>query len=200
MIEADPSQLSLGESLVVGNAEVEEKPAMPVRSHSRKRPHKRKPKEDPGLRFDDTISIETKVESNLEIERLCEDEFEVISEKKTYKLAQRPASYVVLKIIWHVVKRKDTGGISWPPAPPSVLRGRDADVSLLAGMIIDKFRYHLPLYRQHQRIQAAGIPGMFCGTLLTDGYPAYESFTEKRDKVAHALGWTHTPARVRTRG
>ena len=32
-----------------------------------------------------------------------------------------------------------------------------ADVSLLACMLIDKFVYHLPLYRQHQRMAAAGI-------------------------------------------
>jgi hypothetical protein len=31
-----------------------------------------------------------------------------------------------------------------------------ADVSLLA-CIVDKFVYHLPLYRQHQRMNAAGI-------------------------------------------
>lgn len=73
LIETDPSQLSLGETLV-GNAEVEEKPATAVRSHSRKTPRDRKPKEEPGLRFDDTVPIETKVESNPEIEGLCEDE------------------------------------------------------------------------------------------------------------------------------
>jgi hypothetical protein len=38
-----------------------------------------------------------------------------------------------------------------------VLPGSYADVSLLAGMLVDKFRYHLPLYRQHQRLAAAGI-------------------------------------------
>lgn len=32
-----------------------------------------------------------------------------------------------------------------------------ADVSLLAGLLADKFQYHLPLYRQHQRIAEAGI-------------------------------------------
>ena len=31
------------------------------------------------------------------------------------------------------------------------------DVSFLAGMLVDKFRYHLPLYRQHQRLAEAGI-------------------------------------------
>jgi hypothetical protein len=38
-----------------------------------------------------------------------------------------------------------------------VLEGGRADVSFLAGLLIDKFLYHLPLYRQHQRLAAAGI-------------------------------------------
>src|SRR5690606_22603198 len=32
-----------------------------------------------------------------------------------------------------------------------------ADVSFLAGLLMDKFAWHLPLYRQHQRLEAAGI-------------------------------------------
>jgi len=32
-----------------------------------------------------------------------------------------------------------------------------ADVSFLAGLLVDKFVYHLPLYRQHQRLQQSGI-------------------------------------------
>jgi len=37
------------------------------------------------------------------------------------------------------------------------LAQRPADVSLLAGILVDKFCYHLPLYRQHQRLADAGI-------------------------------------------
>src|SRR2546422_413843 len=44
-----------------------------------------------------------------------------------------------------------------PPAPPAVLEKSFADVSVLAGLLLDKFRYHLPLYRQHQRLAHAGI-------------------------------------------
>jgi hypothetical protein len=32
-----------------------------------------------------------------------------------------------------------------------------ADVSLVAGILVDKFQYHLPLYRQHQRLAAGGV-------------------------------------------
>ena len=30
-------------------------------------------------------------------------------------------------------------------------------MSFLAGLLIDKFAYHLPLYRQHQRLMDAGF-------------------------------------------
>jgi len=30
-------------------------------------------------------------------------------------------------------------------------------VSFLAGLVIDKFQYHLPLYRQHRRLADAGV-------------------------------------------
>lgn len=274
LVEGDPSQLSLGER-IIEQTETEEKPATAVRGHARRKQNTPKAQEEPGLRFDDTVPVETTVESDPRIEGLSEDEFEVIAEKKTYQLAQRPASYVVLETIRRVVKRSETGEISCPPAPPSVLPGSYADVSLLAGMIVDKFKYHLPLYRQHQRIQAAGITvsrssltnwthdaldllepiyraqltsilnsrvlamdetpiragrkskgkmktgyfwplygdqkevafpfagsrskreaerilGAFCGTLLTDGYTAYERYAEKQDEVIHALCWSHT--------
>ena len=42
-------------------------------------------------------------------------------------------------------------------APENVLDGCYADVSLLAGMMVDKAVYHLPLYRQHQRLIGSGI-------------------------------------------
>jgi hypothetical protein len=156
-----------------------------------------------------------------------------------------------------------------------VLEKSYADVSLLAGMLVDKFRSHLPLYRQHQRMQAAGITvsrasltgwvgqaawllepivdaqrasvlgsralamdetpiragrgakgkmktgyfwpiygdrdevvfpfspsrarqvveGLlsdFEGTLLSDGYRAYDLYAERRVKVTHAQCWAHT--------
>ena len=45
----------------------------------------------------------------------------VISEKTTYRLAQRPGSYVVLKYVRKVIKRNDTGAIITAPAPANVL-------------------------------------------------------------------------------
>jgi hypothetical protein len=70
-------------------------------------------------------------------------------------LAQKPASYEVLKFTQQVVKIK--GEISSNPKPAPVFDNTYADVSFLANLAIDKYLYHLPLYRQHQRITAAGI-------------------------------------------
>lgn len=78
----------------------------------------------------------------------------------THRLAQRPGAYVILKYSRDVVKIKNTDKstqLVCAPAPVSVFEKSHADVSFLAGLLIDKFQYHLPLYRQHQCLQASGI-------------------------------------------
>ncbi len=88
---------------------------------------------------------------------LAPDQFEVIGEKVSYRLAQRPGSFVVLKYLRAVSKRRDTQVISCPPAPTGVIAGSRADVSFAVGLMLDKCAYHLPLYRQHQRLVDGGI-------------------------------------------
>lgn len=149
-VDADGRQLSLGEW------KQEDAPASEItvaEHHRRSRTQPEQKAEEGDLRFDDSVPVE---EIHLPHPALDGDH-EIISEKTTYRLAQRPASYVLLKYIRPVIKRKDNGQIVCPPAPPAVLGKSLADVSLLACMAIDKFRYHLPLYRQHQRMAAAGI-------------------------------------------
>jgi len=150
-VDSDGRQMFLGE-IGEQDAPAEESSVAVAEHQRRSRP---KPKEDDegGLRFDESVPVE---EIRLENPGLEAGEGEVITEKVTHRLAQRPASYVVLRYIRPVVKRED-GGLSCPPAPSSVLGKSLADVSLLACLAIDKFRYHLPLYRQHQRMQAAGV-------------------------------------------
>ncbi|MGA8259620.1 MAG: IS66 family transposase, partial [Arenicellales bacterium] len=61
------------------------------------------------------------------------------------------------KYVRPVIRRRDTGALVTAPAPANVLEGSVVDVSFLAGMLVDKFAYHLPLYRQHQRLGESGI-------------------------------------------
>ena len=109
------------------------------------------------LRFDGSVPVQEIVLSNPAVADLPPDAYEVISEKITYRLAQRPGAYVILKYRRPVIKRKDTAVLSCPPAPPAVFEKSFPDVSLLAGLVVEKFVYHLPLYRQHQRLVQAGI-------------------------------------------
>jgi len=133
-------------------------PATTVRSYER---HQRRNQTefvdaDSRLRFDETVPVEVIRVPNPELDGLAEDQIQEISERVTYRLAQRSA-YVVLKYIQPVVKRLDTGKVLAAPAPPAVIDRSIADVSFLSGMVVDKFQHHLPLYRQHQRLEQAGV-------------------------------------------
>jgi len=110
-----------------------------------------------GLRFDESVPVETIVVTDPAIEAIPESEREVIGEKVTHRLAQEPGSYKVLKYVRQVVRRRDTGRMLTPPAPAGVLGRAAVDVSFLAGLLVEKFRWHLPLYRQHARLADAGI-------------------------------------------
>lgn len=112
---------------------------------------------DSGLRFDATVPVQVIQQSAPELQGPEADTFEVIGEKVTHRLAQRPGSYVILEYHRPVVKRRDTEQILTTPAPPNVLERSVADVSFLVGLLIDKFLYHMPFYRQHQRLQQSGI-------------------------------------------
>ena len=231
--------------------------------------------DDSGLRFDDTVPVEEITLTAPELDGPEADDYEIISHKTTYRLAQRPGSQVVLKYIRPVVKKKSDQRIITPEAPGNVLDKSFADVSFLVGMLLDKFLYHLPLYRQHQRLEQNGIKvarstltsltqrsimllepiyqaqlanllrsrvlamdetpikagqkkkgkmnqayfwpiygdqdevcftfspsrgmqhikdqlGDFNGTLLTDGYSAYEKYLRKTPGLTHAQCWAHS--------
>lgn len=48
-------------------------------------------------------------------------------------------------------------GLYCAAAPVSVIEGSRADVSFLVGLLLDKFLWHLPFYRQHQRLLQDGF-------------------------------------------
>ena len=80
-----------------------------------------------------------------EAQGLSPDAFEVIGHKDSYRMAQRPASAVVLHFRRPVIKLKVSQAIVCASAPAGVIEGSRADVSVLAGLLVDKFAYHLPL-------------------------------------------------------
>jgi transposase len=158
--EPEPDQLTLAGMLTtpVSPADQPPPPTETVKAYQRRfRFTGADGPDESELRFDDSVPVHEILLSNPDVKDLPPDAYEVISEKVTYRLAQRPSAYVILKYRRPVLKRKDTEVLSCPPAPPAVVEKSFPDVSLIANLLIDKFVYHLPLYRQHQRLAQAGI-------------------------------------------
>ena len=137
IVDAEGRQLTLGE---IQRARASEAPTIEVPTHHRRKGRQAKP-DGELLRFGPSVPTEEIVVGEVK----NPDEYRLVGEKVTCRLAQRPGSYVVLRYVRKVYKRKADGVFSCPPAPPAVLEKSCADVSFLAGLLIDKFIYHLPL-------------------------------------------------------
>jgi transposase len=160
-------QLSLGE--VLEDKTRAEAPAAntTIKEHVRRKRGKAALEDDcgeTGLRFDSSVPVEEIACPPVGVEGLKPDEYEVVSTKTTERLCQR-SSYYVKRYLRPVVKIKETGELHSTSAPDTVFESSYADVSLLAGICIDKIQYHIPLYRQHLRLSQAGV--MIARTNLT---------------------------------
>lgn len=150
-------QLTLGE-MAVPKAE----PASSVDVPAHRRTKARAEALDEGnLRFDDSVPV-VRCELPADIPEDQLDQYERIGEKINRLLAQTPGQFFVREIVRPVYKKKaspdaieDEIVTAYPLG--TVFHRSFADVSLLAGLLVDKFRYHLPLYRQHQRMTASGV-------------------------------------------
>lgn len=155
--EPSPNQLHLGEAFPVPATTVQKTRAIPA--HTRRVHPTDSAESGEELKFFDEskVPVQTITLVHADVESLSPDQYDVIGEKVTYRIAQRPGSYQVLKYRRPVIKLKATQQILSLPAPQGVIQDSRADVSFIAGLLVDKFAWHLPLYRQHQRLAAAGI-------------------------------------------
>lgn len=155
--QPDSTQMHLGEVFPVPSALPDVRQSVP--GHTRRVPHSDAANTAEALPFFDEsrVPVETITVIDAAMKQLDTDQFEVIGEKVSYRLAQRPGSYIVLKYVRPLIKILATQVLHCSPAPVGVLEGSRADVSFAAGLLVDKFSYHLPLYRQHRRLEDQGI-------------------------------------------
>ena len=151
--ELEGVQGTLGEAFDVIPDDVAQAKTTRIAAHERAPSNKNKNlidgNDDAALFFNESkVPVEVIAVANDEAAGLDLAEFEVIGEKVSYRLAQRPGSYVILKYVRPVIKLRADQALSCPPAPVGVMDGCRADVSPIAGMILDKFAYHQLLYRQ----------------------------------------------------
>ena len=112
---------------------------------------------DTGLRFNGQAPVIDIAVTPPEIEGLSVDDYEVVSERVHCRLAALECRHVVIRYRHVTVKIRETGALAGAPAREGVFKNNCADVSFVAALLIDKFLWHLPLYRQHRMLAAAGI-------------------------------------------
>ena len=152
-----------------------------VPGHKRKKRKLLNGADESGLRFSDDVPVKVVMVKNAEYDANPE-QFEIIGEKVTYRLAQAKKTYGVIKYVRKTYKRKEDETIVNTPAPENVLDRCVADVSFLAGMLIEKFDYHIPLCRQHRRLEQNGVL-LSRSTLMNLSGRAIELLTP----IAHAV-------------
>jgi len=276
-IEPNPDQMGLL-GKIPGNLKNRPEEKQIIKSYERGKGKKNRGDSvnDSGLRFDESVEVKELRIIPDELRGPDADQYEIISENKTFRLAQRPSSFFVACYIEPIIKRKTDQQIIHHQSPSGIFDKSIVDVSFLAGMLVDKFVYHCPLYRQHQKLQANGfklarssltnwtkrsiellepiyqaqlehilqgkvlamdetpikagkkgkgkmntgyfwpmygdgdevvfsfspsrgqqhvldtLGNTFKGTLLTDGYSAYEKYAQQTAAVTHAQCWIHT--------
>lgn len=157
LITDNPNQCSLFDGVALPESTQNKPATRQVAAHKRRIKERDGCATDAGLRFDENVPVKVVEILPDELQGANADDYEIVSYKVTYQLAQQQASYLVIKEQRPVIRKKSTQQLITTPAPVRVLEKSIADVSFLAGMLVDKFQFHLPFYRQHQRLTEAGI-------------------------------------------
>lgn len=155
LLVEDAQQISLGEIVDQGSATAPTPKRRVVTQHTRA--VSKTKDEGESLPFFDATQVPIETIELPVPAAIANEAYERIGQKITYRLAQRPAAYVVLEYIRPLLKLRDSGRLVTTPAPGGVIEGSRADVSFLAGMLVDKYQYHQPLYRIHQRLTGNGF-------------------------------------------
>ena len=139
------------------NPATEEK--QPIPAHERKKAN-RNGKDT--ITFPPDLPVEEHVIDIPEEEKICSETGQPlvqIGEEVTLKLAHKPGSYFMKKIVRpkYALPKESEGGICVAPLPESLLTRCQADESLLADVLTKKFADHLPLYRQSEMLAREGI-------------------------------------------
>ncbi len=112
---------------------------------------------DAGLRFSGKAPVLDITVTPPEVDGLPEDGYEVVGDRVHCRLAAVEFRHVVIRYRYLTVKVRGTDRPVSAPAREGVFKSSCADVSFVAGMLIDKFMWHLPPSRQHRMLAEAGI-------------------------------------------
>jgi transposase len=126
------------------------------------KPHLKTKKDSCKLSFPDDLPIETTILDLSEKDKICAITGKAlikVGEDVTQRLAHKPGSYYIKKVIRikYATSDEGEGTITSADLPDSLLTKCKADESFLADVLVKKFADHLPLYRQAEILSREGI-------------------------------------------
>lgn len=156
VVEVDQEQLELDGFEAAGQ---EQGGVQTIPVHERK---KRTSTAEDAIKLPDDLPVEITIIDIPEEDKICKETgvpLEKIGEEVSHKLAHRPGSYFLKKIIRpkYAHPHREEQGVTTAPMPDGILPKCRADESLLADIITRKFVDHLPLYRIGESFSRDGI-------------------------------------------
>lgn len=148
--------LNLSDELERQNRELEEA------AKQKKTPQRRKKRRSLEDLIPDDLPREEIVMDIPEEDRVCLETGKPlvrIGEERTEKLAYKPGCYFLKVFIRpkYASAADSSQGVQCYPIPRAAIPGGHYDESFLAGIAVDKCAYHLPLYRQEERLRHNGL-------------------------------------------
>jgi len=156
VVDANSDQLKF-DGFETANAKTQETQTIPA--------HKRKKRTSTGedtIKLPEDLPVETTIIDVPEEEKVCKEtgvSLKKIGEEISHKLAYRPGSYFLKKIVRpkYAHPQQEEKGVIVAHMPDSLLPKCRADESLLADIIARKFVDHTPLYRIAEAMARDGI-------------------------------------------
>ncbi len=96
-------------------------------------------------------------------------------EDRVRKLAYKEASYYVKEFIYpkYASKNNSLFGVAQEPADDCIIEGSKFDSSFMAHISVEKFAYHMPLYRVREKLSCCRIKvseQTLCGLMINIGH------------------------------
>lgn len=130
-----------------------------VPAHTRRKPNRNG---QDAIKLDPDLPVRTTILDIPEEEKVCKETglpLVKIGEEVSHKLAHEPGSYYVKEIIRpkYASSQRPEAGITTAFLPDSILPKCQADDSLLAEIVTQKFANHMPLYRIAEQMGRDGV-------------------------------------------
>lgn len=139
----------------------------------------------------DDLPVETVIIDLPEEEKICKETgipLQKIGEEVSHKLAHRPGSYFLKRIVRpkYAHPKQEERGVTIAPMPDTLLLKCRADDSLLAEIITRKFVDHLPLYRIAENMHRERIElsrRLLSQWVVAAGLALYPLYQAMKDKI-----------------